>query len=320
MRIFIKWLQAKVRDYFGFSAVETNGTLVLLGLMVLITFVPMAYRRLVTQPILVSEADRHALDSLISLFPQPEEMASGQSAAPISRPEPKLFLFDPNTASQSKFEALGLPSWLGERIIKYREAGGKFRIKADFKKIYGIREQDFARLEPYIQLPNSLPRSVENSNDQILGEEHNSSPRYPETRYKPLARFDANHADTTQWKRVYGIGSKLSARIVKFRDALGGFVSTQQLAEVYGLSPELLASLDTLVFIEEYYVPSQLKINLVDETELARHPYLSSRQARGLIAFRNQHGPFTAEAFSQVLVLKEEERLKLLPYLDFGVE
>lgn len=51
-------------------------------------------------------------------------------------------------------------------------------------------------------------------------------------------RVEINTADTTELKRLRGIGSVLSARIVKYRGKIGGFTSVEQLRNIYGLSQE----------------------------------------------------------------------------------
>jgi len=65
----------------------------------------------------------------------------------------------------------------------------------------------YARLSPFIQLPDK-------HETQVL--------RYLWILQKGTGiKFDLNIADTTQLKSIYGIGSKLSARIVKYRNRLG---------------------------------------------------------------------------------------------------
>lgn len=56
-------------------------------------------------------------------------------------------------------------------------------------------------------------------------------------------RVYVNIADTTELKRLRGIGSILSARIVKYRDKIGGFKSLDQLQKIYGLSEETYRSI-----------------------------------------------------------------------------
>ncbi len=56
-------------------------------------------------------------------------------------------------------------------------------------------------------------------------------------------RVYVNIADTTELKRLRGIGSVLSARIVKYRDKIGGFKSLDQIQNIYGLSEETYRSI-----------------------------------------------------------------------------
>ncbi|HEY4876127.1 MAG TPA: helix-hairpin-helix domain-containing protein [Puia sp.] len=53
---------------------------------------------------------------------------------------------------------------------------------------------------------------------------------------KTYSTIDINAADTSAFSTLPGIGSKLSNRIITFRERLGGFYSTNQVAEIYGLS------------------------------------------------------------------------------------
>ena len=59
--------------------------------------------------------------------------------------------------------------------------------------------------------------------------------RQEATAEETLPVLDINHATATEWKRLPGWGEVLSKRTVKFREALGGFVSIEQLKLVYGI-------------------------------------------------------------------------------------
>ncbi len=60
------------------------------------------------------------------------------------------FDFNPNTTDSATFVRLGLPYWIAGRIIHYRAAGGYFRRAQDFKKIYGMTDEDYERLKEHI--------------------------------------------------------------------------------------------------------------------------------------------------------------------------
>ena len=145
----MKKLEARVRDYFGFSKVETRGTLVLLLLLACLLILPTAIDRLrPSQPFMRAE-DRRVLDSLVALF------EAAETTAPVGEPIGHLAYFDPNTANQAELEGLGFPSWLAERLIKYRAGGGSFRQREDLKRLYGFPESLYDRVAPYIRLPET---------------------------------------------------------------------------------------------------------------------------------------------------------------------
>ena len=64
-------------------------------------------------------------------------------------------------------------------------------------------------------------------------------------------RVEINSADTTELKRLRGIGSKLSARIVKYRSKIGKFETVNDLKKIYGLSDETFEAIKPHVWIKE---------------------------------------------------------------------
>lgn len=63
-----------------------------------------------------------------------------------------LFNFNPNTVTKNELLKLGLTEKQATTIEKYRNNGGKFSTKEDFKKMYGLRTKQYQILEPYIML------------------------------------------------------------------------------------------------------------------------------------------------------------------------
>lgn len=240
----------------------------------------------------------------------------------------KNFNFDPNTASVAQFESLGLPKFIAERIEKYRSKGGKFRKKEDFAKIYGILPDTYERLEPYITLPSADDESLRTPQAEATNVERvvvTTSPSEdktlvnntvsPKTNAKQPIRFDLNTGDTTDFMKIKGIGSGYAKRIIKFRDMLGGFASTEQIRETYGLPPETVDEILKYGFLKNGV--KRLKVNQISLTDF-RHPYLKYHQAKAIIAYRDQHGAFkNSEDLKQIKILDEATILKILPYIEF---
>ena len=87
-----------------------------------------------------------------------------------------------------------------------------------------------------------------------------------------IEKMPLNKADTSHLKKIYGIGNVLSERIIKYRDLLGGFVSLNQIAEVYGIKPEVAAKFNQYFYIDEPII-TKINLNEVKFKSLLRHPY-----------------------------------------------
>ena len=143
---------------------------------------------------------------------------SNKTVQPTVSERPDLFMFDPNRATNSDFERLGLSDKQIITIRNYLGKGGRFRTKDEFFKIYGLSERQKIILSDFIKIETNPEKSP--TKQELVSE----------------IRIDLNSADSIMLEQLPGIGNKLSKRIVKYRDILGGFYSLEQLHEVYGLN------------------------------------------------------------------------------------
>lgn len=324
-----------IRDYFGMSHKETRGFLVLVFLTLLCLLLPFLYRLNTDRKSAdTSAADQRKLDSLVALMQHEEQQQTSLSDNPEKNrttaehfSEPKLFVFDPNTVSVREWQQLGLPRWLAERIDKYRSKGGHFRKKDDLLRIYDFPPDLYGQLEPYIKLPDqnvarqsttykstASGNSYEKSSD--LSKLNNDIATSTRPARPVLQPFDINTADTVQLKALKGIGATLAKRIIKFRDALGGFVSVEQFRDIYGLDSLALDELQRFGQIRS--APRRIAINTASAEELDKHPFLSRRQAEIIVRYREQHGAYTsAESLRPIRILDAKTIERIAPYLEF---
>lgn len=101
--------------------------------------------------------------------------------------------------------------------------------------------------------------------------------------------IELNSSDTTLLKTLPGIGPVLSARIIKYRNLLGGFFSVDQLREVYGLSGETFDLIKDRVSVDQALV-RQIKINSAGYRELIRLPYLKNFEVTAILKYRELKG------------------------------
>ncbi len=133
-----------------------------------------------------------------------------------------------------------------------------------------------------------------------------------------LNRIPFSETDSVTLQIVPGIGPGTAARIVKYREQLGGFHSPEQLLEVYGVNGELVSNLwEFFEFDGEIF--RKIRVNSAEIDEFSDHPYISYGEAKVLVAYRKQHGDFiTTEDLMKIKIFKSEWIHKIEPYLDFG--
>jgi len=214
------------------------------------------------------------LDSLVALINM--EKVNDSSAMP------SLFRFDPNVATKNQLSSLGFKPYVVSRIINYREKGGRFRTKPDLLKIWGMDTATYERLLPFIVLPTQKSTAIIIRPEKAANNKKEESP------------FDLNSVDSTELLKIYGIGPVRAQRIIKFRESLGGFINKAQIFEVYGLDSVVVNRLLQRSFIREGFEPRKINVNAANENDLSAHPYLSKNEARAIVAYRFQHGDFTA--------------------------
>ncbi|MEI9908827.1 MAG: helix-hairpin-helix domain-containing protein [Bacteroidota bacterium] len=129
------------------------------------------------------------------------------------------------------------------------------------------------------------------------------------------AAIDINTADTTAFISLPGIGSKLAARIVNFRDKLGGFYSISQVGETYGLPDSAFQKVKQYLKLENAFV-KKININTATVDELKAHPYIKFAIANPIIAYRKEHGPFSkVEDVKKMMTITGDIYNKISPYL-----
>ena len=243
-------------------------------------------------------------------------------SAPVS-----MFYFDPNKLSEQGWVKLGVSERTARTIQKYLGKGGKFKMPSDISRIYGLREEDKARLLPFVRIEGHNPAvsssrqlpSLHTGNPTVDKETiENRSAVNPAFRARAAVIVDINAADSLQWLALPGIGSKLAGRILRFRESLGGFHSIKQVGEVYGLPDSVFKYLVSQLRCSNPTV-QKININKADKQILAAHPYIRYRRADAIIKYRQEHGSFANAGDCQILGLwTPEEWAKLEPYLEKG--
>lgn len=216
----------------------------------------------------------------------------------------KMFLFDPNTATEKELLQLGLAKNTVRNLIKYRETGAKFRKREDLKRLYTLSAEEYERIASYIDIQNA-------SSEKIAEERMDRT----STQKSTSDVIDLNSADEQTLMQFRGIGPVLSKRIVNFRNKLGGFYSVDQLSEVYGLQDSVYVHIKDRFTVNANSI-RLLNINTATEEQLASHTYIGKQLAANLILLRNGLKQFdNIEQIRQTPLINEEKYRKIAPYL-----
>ena len=126
---------------------------------------------------------------------------------------------------------------------------------------------------------------------------------------------DINTADTTQLKRVHGIGPVLAKRIVKYRAYLGHFVAMEQLEDVYHLPDSVYVKLQKRFTLDTLNL-NRISINSASEKELLSLTYLSKEEVRWVLAVRKARGAFSSkEELTNLFIKTLNKKPFILLYL-----
>jgi len=309
----MKWKEF-VTDYLTFTRKDRIGVLVLSGLILFVFLLPKFISK--SNHSKPSAEDSIWIESMKKLeAKEPDKNNEDEGFSyQFDRPKnnyneyskPELFYFDPNNLSREGWKKLGLKDKTIHTIQNYLSKGGSFKKPEDLKKVYGLRSEDYERLAPYMKIEISQTKNL-------------SSYKEATTSFKPLiSRYsiiDINDADTTAFISLPGIGSKLAARIVNFRDKLGGFYSIAQLSETFGLPDSTFQKIKQYLKLDNSSI-RKININTATVDELKAHPYIRWNIANPIIAYRNEHGPFSkVEDIKNVMVVTDEIYNKIVHYL-----
>lgn len=295
------------KDFFYYTKSERRVILLLLAIALLLLgiWAVMEYLRPVEVPVTLSESEE--IDSFLANLEEQEKIR--KSHTPKNEISVVLQPFDPNTADSVLLRQLGLPVYIVRNILKYRAKGGVFRSPESFSRIYGLKEEVYQKLKPYITIAPLV--SVSHVRTDTFRQLKDTIPYIP--KYEEGTIVDLNKADTSIMKRIPGIGSTLARMIVVYRQRLGGFYDVSQLQEVPHVGVEL-----NKWFVVTPAGLHKIQVNSASLDKLRSHPYMDFYKAKAIMEYRRKRGKI--KGLSQLSMFEEftEKDLKRLsPYLTF---
>ncbi len=305
------------KDLFSFSRSERNGIFIFVILLIIIILTPLLHKKFFIPE---RKADPEAFKNEIIAFEKHLERIRQEpdfkdkivnnnefDEISITRTEIVLspFKFNPNNLPEEKWLNMGMPERIVRNIKNFEAAGGSFKSREDLKVLYLMTDEIYYQLKPFIELPVKDPYKKKYEETVAL------TPREP---VKPFIA-DINTADTLELMKIRGIGSYFSNQIILRRELLGGYVSIEQLKDIFGMEEERFESIKKYITIKDTII-RKININEAEFSDMLRHPYFDKNLVNNLIQMREQHGRFKSVDDVKRSHLVDEETFDLIaPYI-----
>lgn len=259
-----------IKSHFVFNKQQRNGIFFLLFLIVLFQCI---YFFVIPMNIGISPNENDLLkdNKFIAFQKQIDSLKQIES----KKKEFQLFPFNPNYLNDYKGYSLGMTNEQIDKLIEYRERGLFVNSDKEFQKITGVSDSLLNKMSPYFKFPEWINKK------SLPTIEHK----------KPLiTKKDLNRVTAEDLKKVYGIGDKLSERIIKYRDRLKGYTINEQLYEVYGLEEKIANAILKVYPIETSPEIKKIDVNNASLKDLSSIIYIKYDLAQNIIEYRSREG------------------------------
>jgi DNA uptake protein ComE-like DNA-binding protein len=222
--------------------------------------------------------------------------------------KPEMYPFNPNFITDYKGYKLGMSTIEIDRLLEFRKANKYVNSAQEFQTVTKISDSLLNVISPYFKFPDW----VKNKKNDFPQE------KQPAFKKEKIALIDINKATQEDLMKIYGIGPGLSERILKQKDLLGGFVSMEQMSDIWGLSPEVIEKLNVQFYVGSLPEIKKIKINDASVKELSQFPYFRYPVSKEIVTYRSMNnGVLTIEDLTKVKGFPVEKIKIIALYLEF---
>ena len=255
-------------------------------------------------------------NSFAKVSPEKEKWLSLQSQIDSMKQEkldyvPKIYPFNPNFITDYKGYKLGMSVLEIDRLLAFRKENKYVNSPKEFQAVTKVSDSLLNAISPFFKFPDWVNKK----------KEYKEYKNYPNTAFakkEKMVIVDINKASQEDLIKIFGIGEAISLRILKFKESLGGFVSMEQMKDVWGLSPEVIENLNSHFKVMALPNVKKIDINNASIKELSQFPYFNYQLARQIVTFRSMNGDIkNSEDLTKIKGLSIDKANIIVLYLDF---
>jgi DNA uptake protein ComE-like DNA-binding protein len=289
-----------ISSFFKFSPSQRTGILFLFGIIVILQ---LAYFFV-------------DFGSFSKVSPEKEKWLSLQSQIDSMKQAkldyvPKIYPFNPNFITDYKGYRLGMSVPEIDRLLAFRKQNKYVNSPKEFQVVTKVSDSLLNAISPYFKFPDWVNNKKEFKN-------FNKYPNAAFAKKDKVVIIDINKATQEDLIKIYGIGEAISLRILKYKESLGGFVSMEQMKDVWGLSPEVIDNLNSHFKVLVTPNVKKIDINNASIKELSQFPYFNYQLAKQIVTFRSMNGDFkNSDDLTKIKGLSIDKANIIALYLDF---
>ena len=223
-----------------------------------------------------------------------------------------VFLFNPNFITDYKGYKLGMSVVEIDRLLEFRKTNKFVNSAEEFQKVTKVSDSLLNVISPLFKFPDWI-------NNRRVKKEYENFPIKAFAKKEKIIPIDINQATKKDLIKIYGIGEAISLRILKQKDVLGGFVSMEQMSDVWGLSPEVIIELNNHFKISVLPKLKKIDINNASLKELSQFYYFKYAIAKEIVTYRSMNGDFkNIEDLTKIKGFPVDKAKIIALYLDFN--
>ena len=259
-------------EYFIFSREQRKGIFVLFGIIIVLQLLYFFGN----------------FNALAKEFPEKQKWLALQSQIDSMKMEekkdsPKIYLFNPNFITDYKGYKLGMSVPEIDRLLAFRKENKYVNSSKEFQNVTQVSDSLLDAIAPFFKFPDWVNNKKQ---FKVYGKYSNKA----FAKKEKIVFIDINQATQKDLISIYGVGEAISLRILKLKESLGGFVSMEQMNDIWGLSPEVIENLSTHFKVTAMPNLKKIDINNASLKELSQFSYFRYPLAKEIVTYRSMNG------------------------------
>lgn len=217
--------------------------------------------------------------------------------------KPTIYPFNPNFITDFKGYKLGMSVQEIDRLLNYREQNKFVNSAEEFQAVTKVSDSLLKAISPYFKFPDWVKDRKQFEKITVKEDE--------------IVVLDINQATKEDLMKIKGIGAGYSELILKEKQTLGGFVSMEQMQDIWGLSPDVVESLNKYFKIGPNPAVRKIDINNATVKELAQFHNFRTTLAKEIVTYRSMNGDIKIEDLPKIKGFPVEKIKIIALYLEF---